>query len=540
MKKVLLVVIDALASRVVRPAMEAGRLPTMQKLAESGKVDWKCTAIFPSITPAATAALVTGEYPCGTGINGAYFYDHKDDRVHYYGDDTWPILRRGFTQFFEDFLVRLNRDQLRCDTAFEKVERHGLRSGSLNFLWFRGEVRHKVQLPWLMHLIPWMPRSRTITGPSVLSLGDFVSGRIGKTRKKLIGPGGLLNRFGFNDAATGSELLALAKEVALPDFTVAYFPNNDFDSHSDGPHASLVNVVGVDRVLGELAELYGGIEPMLEKLAIVITGDHAQTNMHPDSEYAGIQLEDLLEGYNIVPAGADWRDGDELMICPNMRAAQIYLRSNYWQDRDEIIKRLIDDDRIDQIILRDDKFGDSCIYRVITKARGSLQFCHLPADADSTDTLDGVLADGQISTDEYGNRWQWKGDLSTLDGEVDSDDFIRFGDYPNAFERIASVFDNEVSGDLWLTCKPGHEFKLDGISVHQNGSHGSLHIDDSHSPLILAGVDSELMPRLTPRSVDITPLCLAVLGVESKYRVGEARSPEQLNSTKSKEPISNA
>lgn len=124
--------------------MEAGRLPMMQKLSESGRVDWKCTAIFPSITPAATAALVTGEYPCGTGINGAYFYDTKNDRVHYYGDDTWPILRRGFTQFFEDFLVRLNRDQLRCDTAFEQVERHGYTAGCLNFLWFRGDVSHKV------------------------------------------------------------------------------------------------------------------------------------------------------------------------------------------------------------------------------------------------------------------------------------------------------------------------------------------------------------------------------------------------------------
>ncbi|HBJ35797.1 MAG TPA: hypothetical protein DDZ51_13835, partial [Planctomycetaceae bacterium] len=75
MRKTLLVVIDALASRVVRPALEAGRLPTMQRLSEAGAVDWRCTAIFPSITPAATAALVTGEHPCATGINGAYFYD---------------------------------------------------------------------------------------------------------------------------------------------------------------------------------------------------------------------------------------------------------------------------------------------------------------------------------------------------------------------------------------------------------------------------------------------------------------------------------
>ena len=537
MKNTLLVVIDALASRVVRPAMEAGRLPTMEKLSAMGRVDWKCTAIFPSITPAATAAIVTGEYPCGTGINGAYFYDHKDDRVHYYGDDTWPILRRGFTEFFEDFLVKLNRDQLRCDTAFEQVERHGFKAACLNFLWFRGDVKHKVIVPWMLRLLPWMPHSKTITGPSLLSLGDFVSGRIGKTNKKLIGPGGPSNRFGFNDEATGNELLALAKANAMPEFTVAYFPNNDFDSHAVGPQASLSNVEGVDRVLGELAEIYGGIEEMLKSLAIVITGDHSQTNMHPDPDHAGIHLDDLLDGYNIVPAGADWRDGDELMICPNMRSAQIYLRSNYWQDRDEIIQRLLVDDRIDQIIWRDDHSTSSCMYRVLTKSKGSLAFSSLDHDVEP---LEVDSAESGLSPDEYGNRWQWKGNLSTVDGEVDHQGCIRFGDYPNAFERIASVFDVDVSGDLWLTCKPGHEFKIDGISVHKNGSHGSLHVDDSLSPLIMAGVDPELMPNSTPRSVDITPLCLAILGIESRYKVGDGRSPQRVGAKQMNQPISNA
>ncbi len=498
--------------------MEAGRLPMMQNFSESGRVDWTCTAIFPSITPAATAALVTGEYPCGTGINGAYFYDTKNDRVHYYGDDTWPILRRGFTQFFEDFLVRLNRDQLRCDTAFEQVERHGYTAGCLNFLWFRGDVSHKVEVPWIMRLVPWMPHSRTITGPTVLSLGDFVSGRIGPTHKKLVGPGGLANRFGFNDEATSQELLTMAKADAMPEFTVAYFPNNDFDSHSQGPQASLKNVEGVDQMLRELADVYGGVEKLLDSLAIIITGDHAQTNMTPDKEQAGIDLEELLEGYNIVPAGADWRDGDELMICPNMRAAQVYLRSKYWQNRDEIIQWLIDDRRIDQIIWRDNEPETERMYHVKTHSRGTLDF-------GVSDNDDADFPEVDTAMDEYGNRWQWKGNLATIDGKVDADGVIRFGDYPNAFERIAAAFDEEVSGDLWLTCKPGHEFMLDGISLHQNGSHGSLHADDSFSPLIMAGVDEGLMPKRTPRSVDITPLCLSILGIESRYNVGEGRCP---------------
>ncbi len=524
MKKTLFVVIDALASRVVRPAMQAGRLPMMQKLSEAGRVDWNCTAIFPSITPAATAALVTGEYPCGTGINGAYFYDIKDDRVHYYGDDTWPILRRGFTEFFEDFLVRLNRDQLRCETAFERVERDGHTAGCLNFLWFRGDVSHMVQVPWIMRLIPWMPSSRTITGPTILALGDFVSGRIVATNEKLVGPGGVANRFGFNDAATGQELLTLAKANAMPEFTVAYFPDNDFDSHSEGPQSSLKNVEGVDHTLEQLVEVYGGIDEMLDDLAIVITGDHAQTNMVQDNHTAGIDLESLLTDYNIVPAGAGWNDGDELMICPNMRAAQIYLRPKYWLSRDEIMDRLIVDDRIDQIIWRDDQSLTNRIYHVKTKSRGTLEFGMTDDEPTSTEI--------ESAADEYDNRWMWKGELAVVDGNVDDHGVIRFGDYPNAFERIVTVFDDDVSGDLWLTCTPGHEFKLDGVSVHQNGSHGSLHADDSLSPLIMAGFDEALMPKRTPRSVDVTPLCLAILGVESPYQVGEGRCPASAHAPK--------
>ncbi|MEX2359388.1 MAG: alkaline phosphatase family protein, partial [Pirellulaceae bacterium] len=125
MKPVLLIVIDALASRVIRPAMEQGKLPNLQALADAGQVDWNSTAIFPSITPAATAALVTGGYPCETGIAGAYYYDQDNDHVHYYADDLGAIMRKGFSDFVEDFMIRLNRDHLRANTALREVEKAG-------------------------------------------------------------------------------------------------------------------------------------------------------------------------------------------------------------------------------------------------------------------------------------------------------------------------------------------------------------------------------------------------------------------------------
>ena len=43
------------------------------------------------------------------------------------------------------------------------------------------------------------------------------------------------------------------------------------------------------------------------------------------------------------------------------------------------------------------------------------------------------------------------------------------------------------------------------------GSHGSLHREDSTSPLIVVGTDLEL-PEST-RLTDVEPLCLALLGL---------------------------
>ncbi|MCA9022111.1 MAG: alkaline phosphatase family protein, partial [Planctomycetaceae bacterium] len=73
MKKVILVIIDALASRVVQPALQKGLLPNFQQLIERGVLRRECTSIFPSITPAATCALATGAYPFEHGISGAYW-----------------------------------------------------------------------------------------------------------------------------------------------------------------------------------------------------------------------------------------------------------------------------------------------------------------------------------------------------------------------------------------------------------------------------------------------------------------------------------
>jgi hypothetical protein len=104
-----------------------------------------------------------------------------------------------------------------------------------------------------------------------------------------------------------------------------------------------------------------------------------------------------------------------------------------------------------------------------------------------------------------------------------ADGVIESTDYPNALERIAGSLDAPNSGDVWLTAEPGCEFEVSGGEAHAGGgSHGALHALDSLSPVIVGGAGAPALPKHM-RSLDIAPLCMELLGLPMKYRVGQGR-----------------
>lgn len=500
MKRTLLVVIDALTARIVRPAMEEGHLPFMKRLAERGLLRDKCVSIFPSITPAATASIVTGQYPCDHGVAGAYFYDTEKDRVSYFGTDFWAVQRESFSTYFQDFLVTLNRDILQAETLFQAVERSGLRAGCINYMIFRGDKKHVVNVPWLMKLWPGIPFSGEVEGPNLLYLGDFVSDRLSDDMEELSGPGGMFRRFGFQDDTSGRVLMELAQNDAWPDFTLAYFPDNDFDSHSNGPASALPTVKRVDNYLGELFAACGGIDNFLARHAILILGDHSQSNLIADKEARGIDLSQVLKGFDLVAAGADWTDNTQLMACPNMRAAQIYLRRGYMDDRAKIVEQLLSDSRVDQMIWQMSEQADyeTTTFFVATSDRGRLSFQRVGYDGNAYD--------------DYGNHWRLNGDLQAVDAKL-SGGRLSYREYPNALERIANSFHRPASGDIWATARPGYEFVLPDTAVHDAGSHGSLHELDSLTALIAAGLPEGTNLPDPIRTVDVVAVCKQLLGI---------------------------
>ena len=508
MKKTLLIVIDALASRVIRPALESGRLPHLALLAQAGEIAWNCTSVFPSITPAATASIATGSYPGEHCITGMFHYDRDEDRVHYYGQDFWTVVaHKGMANFFEEFLVKMNSQRLRSETIFERVERSARTAASLNFLVFRGTQSHAASTPPLLRLLPGIPSQVTLPGPANVTLGDFVA-HSKDSEQHLDQPffGGIANRFGFNDDATGEQLLQLA-EQGFPNFTLAYFPDNDFNSHELGPDRAVETVVNVDQWIGRLVTQMGGVTELLRHLAIVVTGDHSQSDIGSDRTDAGIDLTKVLQHCCLATVGEPWCDEDDIMVCPNLRAAQVYLHPHSNFKFADLVDDLLAEPRVDQVIWRTLRENENSTYHVATADRGTLRF--------SPGAGSGAM------TDAYGQSWRVDGDLTALAAAVDDDRRLTSAEYPNAFERIALSFDARFVGDFWVTARPGYEFAESKSQVHAGGgSHSSLHVDDSTSPLIVAGAPSPVRIPDAPRIVDVAPICLACLGIDSPLVAG--------------------
>ncbi len=502
-----MIIIDALATRVAEPAMNDGRLPNFARLVRHGQYSPTCWSMFPSITPAATCTLHTGLYPQRHGVAGAYWYDSKQDRVAYFGDDIWPILAHGHGRFLHEFQVTLNYDHLRVPTVYELARKAGFKAACVNSMWFRADVPHEVNLPLLFKLLPGVKTAKTLNGPDILCLADFVTSDPDGSGRKLKAPGGVARRYGFHDETTAGYLLDLASRGPLPGLTVAYFPNNDFESHRVGPLKAIPALQFVDETLGKLFDARGGFDAFLRENAILITGDHSQCDTLEDDDERRINLDDVLADLNVVSAGQEWGEGDQVMACPNMRTAQVYLRDGTGL-RDRVVAELLAEPRIDQALWAEPSSERPETYHVATADRGTLVF----------HSGDGA---SQTARDDYGTIWSWDGDLSAVDGEV-SDGRLRFGDYPNAFERIAGGFFDEA-GHVLTTAKLGREFVLPGTETHAGGSHGSLHRLDSTSPLIAAGLPEGIALPQFPRTVDFVPLALQCLGIGFEYVPGAAR-----------------
>jgi hypothetical protein len=487
-KPVLLLVIDGIRPDVMRAAIREGDAPTLGALAEMGEVVWDAVSVFPSITPAATAAIVTGEPPVGSGIHGHAWYNEAEDRIVVYGAMTETVITSGPLQVLHNNVWRMNRDDLYADTLFETLHGIGIEGACVNYPIRRGPYRHRVRLKTLESVAnAGTLLDTTVSGPKEYYMGDlFYSRDLGLHGRR--GSGGLRHQVGINDKYAAKVGAMLLKERAEP-FTLVYFFEGDSLAHHEGIAAQRRYIGTLDGYVREMFEAGGGVERVLDDYAVLVVSDHGHTPLLPKKRY--VQLNGSLNQRTAVGARARLRPRVRVLAVPNGRAALLYLGDGV--DPEGVIEDLIGRRGVDLAAREDDGWV------VVRRLGRELRF--RPGDGPA---------------DPSGRSWELAGDPGALDLRI-SGDALRYGDYPDALERLWGSVRSPRAGDVILSASPGYTFGEVNGNFHKVSDHGSLHADDSNVFSIGLGLPA---PR---RITDIAPTLLTHFGAGTGAEVAEDR-----------------
>ncbi|ABG04959.1 type I phosphodiesterase/nucleotide pyrophosphatase [Rubrobacter xylanophilus DSM 9941] len=459
-RPVLLLVLDGIRPDVMRAAVRAGDAPSFAALAEHGEAVWDCASVFPSITPAATAAIATGRPPAGSGIVGHAWYDRREGEMVIYGAKTETVLAGGPIRVFHNHVWRMNRDDLLAPTIFETLHRGGVEGACVHFPIRRGPYEHPVRMRAVEgYLLGGRFLGRSVEGPKEYYLGDlFYTRRTGVNGFK--GSGGLHRSIGINDeyaAAVGERLL---EEGAEP-FTLIYFFQGDQIAHREGLAAQRRYVSRLDGYAARLFAAAGGLGSLLERYAVLVVSDHGHDPLLPRRGY--VDLSSGLSGFRLSlgPRAALGPSADAVAV-PNGRAALLYLREPALAGAAAAAalgRRGVD---------------------VAAWREGGWFFAR-------RDGREVSFRPGGALRDPLGGRWELRGDPGALDLRVFGD-AILYGDYPDALERLRGCLQSPRSGDVVLSAAPGYSFGEVSGAFHAASDHGSLHASDSEVFALASGV----------------------------------------------------
>jgi hypothetical protein len=299
-----------------------------------------------------------------------------------------------------------------------------------------------------------------VYGPKELFYADIFASRRTPCRSQLGLPG-------VRDQHSGcvGEYMV---EHDLFDFMLFSLPDNDTHSHKYGPFAQVDSLASADRQLERMMEPAGGPDAFLEDHAVIVCSDHSQSRVEQE-----IDLFQAFDDFGVLPAARARSADAEVAVCPNSRAAQVYVL-----DRDRRAKLV---PRIERTLLALE--GVDVVMRMTD---------HPDGEAAIRGKRGGTLKELRFSPrgdleDARGGRWHVEGDLDLLGLQV-GDGRIGSASYPDALGRSWSALRTRTAGEVLASARTGYEF-LDWGGAHHvgGGSHGSLHANDSLGSLLWCG-----------------------------------------------------
>jgi hypothetical protein len=443
-KKLVLIVIDGLGPATFEAAVDSGRAPALEYLASSGEYR-RAVSTFPSLTPVCLATLGTGVGPDLHRIPHLVWYHREERRLVEYGSSFAAMRAAGTRRTIRDAIFEMNQRHLNPDvpTIFEALEDAGLTTAAVNTACYRGRTRYRPSVPGL---VP------PVHGPRrFFYYGLFESDPTGA-------PMAILNRAeGSVDAYAAAVGRWLVTRDGF-DFLFYYLPDYDFASHVFGPDAAAEALARSDSAVGALMEAAGGPDEFLDRYAVILCADHAQTSVKRvallEEAYGG------LEG---------------VLVTASNRAGMVYALPGCTIERRELAERLDADARAEVTLFLEDGAA------VARRAGEELRF------------------------HPENGEWSTSGDAALLD-------------HPDGLSRCWSALTNPNAGEVLVSAAPGVEFAdLAGRNHAGGGSHGSLTAGDSLVPMLTIGLG-----RTPERIVDVAAVAAAHFGVELRAHAAYA------------------
>lgn len=482
-RRVVYIVIDGMSTTAFEQVTAAGRAPALDFIKRNGHYARDSVAIFPTITPCATASLVTGETPDRHRIPGMCWYDRDAERFVNYGQSPGAAVLQGVKRIVNDFLFNLNAKHLGADvmTVHEALHELGYVTGSINYMIFRGPYTLEIQPNVLQKLV--LRRMPTeIPGPREHYFANLLNGST-----EACGPATSKRRLDKRIQATDGWAACVTRDLLekdAADMILFYLHENDHWSHRMGPHGQVDSLAKADEHIAYVLDSFPTWEQAIDEVGFVVTADHSQSPIGDDDDHVfdlGIALDDFSQ-VRPRPRGKETFEDKDIAVCGNGRVAFVYLNEDRRTALLAPVVRAVGQLRgIDQVMWRMDG------WYVVDSERGRVRF----RESD----------DGTGLRDERGGRWIADGDLDAVSAVVEGDD-VRTAEYPLAFWRIARALDLDRCGDVVATTKLTYAVSDLGGGDHRGGGdHASLHAQDSLVPFI----STLSNPPLHPTTVDVMP-----------------------------------
>jgi len=482
-RKLVLAYIDSLRTDMLRQTIDEGRAPTFSRLLKRGTLIEDCVSSFPSVTPVASAEMVTGATADRHWISGMNWYHRAEQRYVEYGSSLEATRAFGLFRSLHDLVYNMNLSHLSpsVETVFETLDDAEVRTASTPFLIYRGRHRHEVNLAGIAGKAieaGLLKFDYGTWGPKELFYGDLYASM--ETSCK---PSSIPGKRDTYSACAGAELIARDRF----DFMLLAFPDNDNYSHRHGPARSVRSIERADYCMAEVIRAAGGIEPFLAEHALILLADHA----HTDVEHRYDVIEWMSRKWRVLPPSSDGSVEAEVAVSPTSRAAHVYLLEEGDNPvRHRRIREHLAALEGTELLAWTERDGQPV-------ARSATPDGHLPGDVAVVERdgrrLDFFPADRRETggretvTDRRGNRWSISGNLEALEAFVE-DGRIEMPIYPDGLGRLWAALVCPHGGDVIVSAALGYECVDWGGTAHvPGGSHGSLRREDSEGPLLFVG-----------------------------------------------------